>query len=73
MEILIPTPFVPDWFKVPYGERPIKDEITGVVFFDCAIGAKRGKLGGEQPLDRMASIGAGVRVRLLNQALIRFS
>lgn len=70
-ELLIPTPFVPDWFKVPYGERPIKDEITGVVFFDYGIGSKRGKIGTEQPFDRMASIGAGVRIRLLNQALLR--
>jgi hypothetical protein len=70
-ELLIPTPFVPDWFKVPYGERPIKDEITGVLFFDFGYGSKRGRIGGEQPIDRMASIGAGVRVRLLNQALLR--
>jgi len=71
MELLIPTPFLPEWFKVPYGERPLKDEITGVVFFDYGIGMKRGEIGYEQPLDRMASIGAGVRVRLLNQALLR--
>jgi hemolysin activation/secretion protein len=71
MELLVPTPFMPDWIKVPYGERPIKDEITGVLFFDCGFGSKRGMIQGEQTFDRMASIGAGVRVRLLNQALLR--
>jgi tetratricopeptide (TPR) repeat protein len=71
MELLVPTPFVPDWIKVPYGERPIKDEITGVLFFDYGIGSKRGMIQGEQSERRMASIGAGVRVRVLNQALLR--
>jgi tetratricopeptide (TPR) repeat protein len=42
-----------------------------VVFFDYGIGVKRGKIGYEQFMDRMASIGAGVRIRLLNQALLR--
>lgn len=71
MELLIPAPFLPNWFKVPYGERPIKDDITGVLFFDYGYGSKRGQIQGEQTFNRMASIGAGIRVRLLNQALLR--
>lgn len=71
IELLIPANFLPDWFKVPYGERPIKDEITGVLFFDYGWGMKRGKIEGEVSDRRMAGLGAGVRLRVLNQALIR--
>lgn len=71
LELLVPMPFLPEWVKVPYGERPLKDDITGVLFFDYGIGSKRGKIQGEQSVDRMASIGVGVRVKLMNQALLR--
>lgn len=71
MELLIPCNFLPEWFKVPYGERPIKDEITGVVFFDYGWGMKRGKIEGEVSERRMAGLGAGVRIRAFNQALVR--
>ncbi len=71
MELLIPAFFIPEWAKIPYGERPLKDEITGVVFFDYGWGSKRGMIQGEQSERRMAGIGAGVRIRLMNQALLR--
>jgi hemolysin activation/secretion protein len=71
IELLIPCNFLPEWFKVPYGERPIKDEITGVVFFDYGAGMKRGLIQGEVSNRRMAGLGAGLRIRVLNQALLR--
>jgi len=70
-ELLIPAFFIPEKIKVPYGERPIKDEITGVVFFDYGYGEKRGLMEGEVAQRRMASAGAGVRFKLLNQAMLR--
>lgn len=72
MELLIPAFFIPEWVKFPYGERPIKDEITGVAFFDCGYGYKRGEIQGEQTFRRMASLGLGVRVRGLNQGTVRW-
>ena len=71
LELLVPAFFIPDWVKVPYGERPIKDEITGVLFFDYGYGEKRGEIQGEVNKRKLASVGAGVRVRLLNQAILR--
>ena len=71
MELQIPAFFLPDKLKIPYGERPLKDEITGVMFFDCGYGTKRGKIQGEKETMRMASLGAGLRINLLNQALLR--
>ena len=71
MEVLVPAFFMPDWLKVPYGEKPIKDEITGVFFFDYGYGMKRGMINGEQSKRNMSSLGAGVRIRLLNQATLR--
>jgi hemolysin activation/secretion protein len=70
-ELLIPAWFIPDWVRVPYGERPIKDEITGVLFFDYGYGRKRGQIEGEDTTRRMAGLGWGVRMRLINQALLR--
>lgn len=71
MELLVPAFFVPDEVRMPYGERPIKDEITGVAFFDCGYGYKRGEIEGEQTFRRMASLGLGVRAKVLNQATMR--
>ncbi len=71
IELLVSPGFLPDTLKFPYGERPIKDEITGVFFFDYGYGQKRGMIQGEQADRRMASIGAGVRIRILNQATLR--
>ncbi|MCM8760830.1 MAG: hypothetical protein NC938_07570 [Candidatus Omnitrophica bacterium] len=70
-ELLVPAFFLPEWVRIPYGERPLKDEITGVVFFDWGYGMKRGNIQGEQTSRRMASVGIGGRVRLLNQAMLR--
>lgn len=71
IELLVPATFLPDWLVVPYGERPLGQELTGIFFFDYGYGMKRGMIEGEQEERRMASLGAGVRVRILNQANLR--
>jgi hemolysin activation/secretion protein len=70
-ELLIPAFFLPNWLKVPYGERPLKEEITGLAFFDYGYGCKRGSREGEGTARRLAGAGPGVRIRLFNQALLR--
>jgi len=70
-EMLVPAFFLPDWLKIPYDDRPVKDEITGVLFFDYGYGMKRGEIQGELNKRKMASLGAGVRIRVLNQATFR--
>lgn len=72
IELLVPAAqYLPDWFRIPYGERPLGQEITGIFFFDYGYGQKRGDIQGEQSKRRLASLGAGVRMRLLNQANLR--
>lgn len=70
-ELLVPAFFLPGDLKIPYGERPLKDEINGIFFFDYGCGQKRGDIQGEQSSRRMASIGTGLRIRVLNQADLR--
>jgi len=70
-ELMIPAFFVPDSVKMPYGERPIKEEIAGVAFFDWGYGRKRGDIQGEQDSRKMASMGIGLRAKILDQAILR--
>ena len=77
VEIMIPSFFIPPEFKLPYGERPIRDDITGIIFMDYGHGERKGVLdativsGSDRRIVDFSSIGAGIRIRLLNQALMR--
>jgi len=70
-EILIPAFFIPEALKLPYAANPIKDDITGVVFFDYAYGQRRDISGAEKKQVSMAGFGAGVRINLFNQGTLR--
>ena len=72
-EILIPAFFVPEGWKVPYGERPLKEDITGVVFYDYGFGRRRGvaSTSTEHEEATFESVGLGVRLRLFNQVVVR--
>jgi hemolysin activation/secretion protein len=76
LELLFPAFFIPKNLKIPYGANPIRNEITGLVFFDYAHGERKGVLdsavrAGEKRIMDYSSIGAGVRIQLFNQALLR--
>jgi len=76
LELLFPAFFIPKKLKIPYGANPIRNEITGLVFFDYAHGERKGVLDsavrtGEKRIMDYSSIGAGVRIQLFNQALLR--
>ncbi len=70
-EFLVPPLFLPKEIRLPYAERPLKEDVTGLMFFDYGYGTKRGKRQGERDERRLAGIGLGLRVRLFNQALLR--
>ena len=70
-EFLIPATFLPEELKIAYAPNPLKDDITGVVFFDYGYGQKREATGMENMKVNLASMGAGVRIRLFNQGLLR--
>ncbi|MBU0570716.1 MAG: BamA/TamA family outer membrane protein, partial [Candidatus Omnitrophica bacterium] len=76
LELLFPAFFIPGWLRVPYGASPIRNEVTGLLFFDYAHAERKGVLdsnvaSGEKRIVDDASIGAGVRIQLFNQALLR--
>jgi len=77
IEVMFPAFFIPGNLKIPYGENAIKNEVTGMVFFDYAHGERKGVLDsvirstGEKRIVDFSSIGAGLRIRLFNQALLR--
>jgi len=66
-EMLSPLFFLPKDFKLPYAARPLKEEITGLVFFDYGYGELKGN---PKPY-RLSSIGAGLRMNLYNQVFLR--
>ena len=72
-ELLVPsTFFIPDSVTLPYAPQPLNKSITGVLFTDHAYGWRDGVIESEEkPETYMGSVGAGVRVRLYNQVLVR--
>ena len=71
MELHIPAFFLSENLKFPYGSKPLKDEITGILFFDYGWGMKRNASGTEIGKRKLASLGAGLRFRLFDQATLR--
>jgi hemolysin activation/secretion protein len=72
-EFLVPAYFIPENIKIPYlDDRPLKDNVTGVVFFDYGWGQKRGKKLTEDDDASMAGIGVGIRLRAMKFGVIRF-
>ncbi len=66
-EMMSPIFLLPKEWKLPYAEKPLKDQITGVVFFDYGYGEQRGN---PKPF-RLSSVGAGLRMSFYNQVLLR--
>lgn len=71
LELLIPAFFIPTKLKVPYATRPLKDDLTAVLFLDYAYGKRRGPSSEDKETVNLKSIGAGLRLRLFDQALLR--
>lgn len=72
LELLIPAFFIPKDVNIPYVmTRPLKDYFTGLLFFDYGYGTRRGFIEGEKSKTQMVSVGAGIRVKLLNQGILR--
>ncbi len=70
-EILIPSTFIPADLKLPYSKTSLQEDITWLVFFDQGWGNRRGALSTEKQSKNMLSYGAGLRVRLYDQAVLR--
>jgi len=73
LEILIPAFLIPRKIKLPYSANYLRDDVTALMFFDYAHGERKGVLDAvaEKRIVDFASVGAGLRIRLFNQALLR--
>lgn len=70
-ELTVQPIFLPDTIKLPYAARPLKEDISGVLFFDYGCGARRGQREGEKDFMRLGSLGFGLNISLFDQALLR--
>lgn len=71
VEFLFSPVFLPDSIKLPYAKNPLKNDITGVIFFDHGYGDRRGGIEGEKSHERLASFGAGFRINVYDQLRLR--
>ena len=67
LEFLIPAFFLPDTLKLLYAERPLKDELKGLLFADYGFGTRRD----QDKAHNLLGLGAGIRMRLYNQVNLR--
>lgn len=74
-ELLIPAFIIPRDIRLPFDARPLRDNITGLLFTDYAYGYRKGRMPGGDPTTKyrvnFASVGAGLRIRIYDQAVIR--
>ncbi|MFC1631527.1 ShlB/FhaC/HecB family hemolysin secretion/activation protein [Candidatus Omnitrophota bacterium] len=70
LELLFPAFFIPKDLRLPYS-GPLKEEVTGLIFFDYGYGEKRGAGEPEKKTANLKSVGAGIRIRLLDWVLLR--
>lgn len=66
-EMLSPIFFMPKLWKLPYDDKPLKDQITAITFFDYGYGEHRG----DPKPRRLSSVGVGLRMNFYNQVLLR--
>ena len=70
-ELLMPSIFIPKKWRLPYAQTSLRDQVTTVVFADYGWGQRRGALEAEKKTVNDVGVGAGLRVSLFNQALVR--
>ena len=66
-EMMSPLFFLPKSWKLPYDEKPLKDQLTAVTFFDYGYGEHRG----DPKPRRLSSVGVGLRMNFYDQVLLR--
>ena len=70
-ELLIPSFLIPQRLRLPYSEDSLREQITTVAFIDYGWGKRRNALATERESTDYLGVGAGFRVKLYNQALLR--
>jgi hypothetical protein len=70
-ELLIPSFFLPVNWRLPYAEGSLREQTNALVFMDYGWGQRRGALVTEKKNVNFLGLGAGARIKLFNQALLR--
>jgi len=70
-ELLIPAFFIPQEIKLPFDKKALRDEVTPLLFFDYGYGKKHETIGTDKNHDRLAGMGAGLRLFLYEHLLLR--
>ena len=70
-ELLIPAFLIPKDITLPYDTAPLKNYITGVVFFDYAYGQRNEIALTQKRKAALVGTGAGVRIKLGKHGLLR--
>lgn len=71
-EVLVPTYFFPAEWKLPYAQKPLRQQLQGVAFFDFGGGGVRHELAGETDSRFLAGAGGGLRANLFDKVYARF-
>lgn len=72
IELLSSAFFIPKEIKLPYAANPLKDDVTGLLFFDYGNGFRRQRnKWSEHKHVNVASVGTGLRIKLFNQVFLR--
>lgn len=71
LELLIPAFFIPEKIKLPYAADSVKNTTSFLAFFDWGWGMRRNPSETERETRYLSSVGAGIRLKLFNQALIK--
>lgn len=70
-ELLVPAYFIPQALRLPYSQRPLKDNLTFIGFIDYGFGMRRNPSATDKKSVTELAMGTGMRISLYNQALLR--
>jgi hemolysin activation/secretion protein len=73
VDYLVPLPLVPEDWKLPYSEVPLKRQIQLDFFFDEGYGKLRGASEDEPESRNLMGVGAGLRIYLYKNIYARLA
>ncbi|MFH1772281.1 MAG: ShlB/FhaC/HecB family hemolysin secretion/activation protein [Candidatus Omnitrophota bacterium] len=73
LEVQMPSFLIPELIKLPFASDSLRDTTTTFAFFDYGWGKKRSPYGTELSSADYKGIGAGMRIYLYNQALLKLT
>jgi len=68
---VLPMPFLPKEYKLPYSDTPLRDQIHPVLFMDVGAGRLMKTLPGERKSKVLMGIGGGFRINLYDSVSVK--